>query len=55
MKAAGFSNTKAKEVYGIGDFQNCKERLKDTLSHAKAIRESVEKIAHLKDKGLLAS
>ena len=55
MKAAGLSNTKAKEVYGIGDFQNRKERLEDALTHAKAIRESVEKIARLKDKGLLAS
>ena len=55
VKVAGLSNTKATEVYGIGDFQNRKERLEDALPHAKAIRESVEKIARLKDKGLLAS
>ena len=55
VKAPGLSNTKAKEVYGICDLGKRIERLQESLNHAKAIRESVEKIACLRDKRLLAS
>lgn len=55
VKASGLSNSKAKEVYGICDLQKHAERVDEALNHAKAIRESIEKIACLKDKGLLAS
>lgn len=55
VKASGLSNSKAKEVYGISDLQKHIERVEEALNHAKAIRESIEKIACLKDKGLLAS
>ena len=55
VKAGGLSNTKAKDVYGLDNVQKRKEKLEEALSQSKAIRESIEKIACLKDKALLAS
>lgn len=55
VKASVLSNTKAREVYKINDVQKCKEKLDAAVNESKAIRESIEKIASLKDKALLSS
>ena len=55
VKASGLSNTKAKKVYGISDIQKRKENLDAAVDESRAIRESIEKIASLKDRALLSS
>ncbi len=55
IKASGLSNSKAKKDYGICDIQKRAEKLDRAVQEARAIRESIEKIANLKDKALLSS
>ena len=42
-------------MYGISDIQKRKENLNAAVNESRAIRESIEKIASLKDKALLSS
>ena len=55
VKAAGLSNTKAKHFYGISEVKKRKERVEQAFEKASSIRESIEKIARLKDRALLFS
>lgn len=55
VKAAGLSNTKAKQMYGINDVKKRNKKIEDAMEKAVSIRKSIEKIAHLKDKALLSS
>ena len=42
-------------MYGISDIQKCTENHSAAVNESRAIRESIEKIASLKDKALLSS
>ena len=55
VKAAGLSNTKAKHFYGINGVKKRKEKVEQTFEKAASVRESIEKIARLKDRALLSS
>ena len=55
VKAAGLSNTKAKQMYGINEVKERNKKIEDAMEKAVSIRKSIKKIAHLKDKALLSS
>jgi len=55
VKASGISSTQAKKSYGFSDVQKRVNKVEEALKTSQAIRESVEKIACIKDKALLAS
>ena len=55
VKATGLSNTKAKSFYGLGNVKERKEKVESALEKAISIRQSIEKIARLKDRALLSS
>ena len=53
VKATGLSNTKAKSFYGLSNVKERKEKVESALEKAISIRQSIEKIARLKDRALL--
>lgn len=55
VKASGISSTQAKKSYGFSDVRKRSDKVEGALKASQAIQESVEKIASIKDKALLAS
>jgi hypothetical protein len=53
VKSAGILGTEAKKRYGFGDINKRVEQVEKAAQSAQDIMDSIEKIAHLKEKGLL--
>ena len=53
VRSSGISSTETKKRYGFCDMNKRIERVQDAAQTAQNIMESMEKIAHLKEKGLL--
>ena len=53
VRSSGISSTESKKRYGFCDMNKRIERVQDGAQTAQNIMESMEKIAHLKEKGLL--
>ena len=55
VKAGRLSGRKASAIYGVSKLGTRQKKIEDALEHSSAIRESIEKIAKIKDRALLAS
>lgn len=53
VKSTGLSSTEAKKLYGFGDMNKRIQQVEDAAQTAQDIMESIDKLAHLKEKGLL--
>ena len=55
VKSSGMTNEKARAVYDFHDMDKRCHQILDAAEEARAIKECMLKLVHLKDKGLLRS